>query len=50
MNSKFALIVLLSKLCICKTKFKFSYSYSFEPIHVLGRFQPVEIIGHIGKL
>ena len=46
MNPKFALIVLLNKLDVCKDKFEYTYNYKIEPIFVLGRFTPVEIVGH----
>jgi hypothetical protein len=46
MNSKFALIILLNKLGVCKNKFEYTYSYKIEPIFVLGQFTPVEIAGH----
>lgn len=46
MNSKFALIILLNKLGICKGKLEYTYSYKSEPIYVLGQFVAVQIVGH----
>ncbi len=46
MNHKFALIVLLNKLGICKAKFEYTYSYRSGTIFTLGQLDPIEIVDH----